>query len=223
MRSFDRTMNQHALERLELASELRHAVDRDELRVHFQPLIDLPTGRISGVETLVRWQHPRRGLILPALFIPVAEETGLIVPIGLWVLEAACRQTRLWQEQLLQQPPLTVSVNISARQFQHPSLVGDVAEILARTGLEPCCLELELTESILMENAQSNLAILQQIKQLGVQLALDDFGTGYSSLAYLKQFPIDTMKVDRSFVDQLGTPVGCRDFGRSERWRRPSI
>ncbi len=204
---FDRSMNQHALERLQLASDLRHAIDRGELRVFFQPLIDLPSGRISGTEALVRWQHPGRGLLLPGAFIQLAEETGMIMSIGMWVLEEACRQTRLWQDQHAQEPPLTVSVNVSARQFQHPTLANDVAGILARTGLAPQCLELELTESILMENAQANLATLQQIKQLGVQLAIDDFGTGYSSLAYLKQFPIDILKVDRSFIDQLGHPT----------------
>jgi diguanylate cyclase (GGDEF)-like protein/PAS domain S-box-containing protein len=205
---YDSTMHARALERLQLEEELRHGIERGELRVHYQPKIELATGRIAGVEALVRWQHPDRGLISPADFVALAEETGLILPLGRWVLAEACRQARCWQDRYPDRPPLTVSVNLSVRQFQHPSLVEDVARVLRQTGLEPGRLVLEITEGIVMEAAEASSAALQRLKDLGVRLAIDDFGTGYSSLSYLKRFPVDMLKIDRSFVDGLGRDPG---------------
>ncbi len=190
-------------ERLDLETDLRRAVERDELRLHYQPLVDLATGRIVGLEALVRWQHPTRGLVPPLDFIPLAEETGLIRPIGRWVLETACRQARSWQRALPRAAPFRLSVNLSARQFAEPELVGQVAAILAETGLEPASLELEITESVLMDESETGIETLKALRALGVRLVLDDFGTGYSSLSYLKNLPLDTIKIDRSFVAEL--------------------
>jgi diguanylate cyclase (GGDEF)-like protein len=201
---FSPEMNTNTIERLDLETDLRRAVERGELRVHYQPELDLAAGRIVGMEALARWQHPLRGLISPAEFIPMAEETGLILPIGWWVLEQACRQARRWQAQHPHGPTLVMSVNLSARQFQHPDLVGQVARVLRRTRLEPAYLRLEITETVVMDGAESIIETLRRLKALGVQLAIDDFGTGYSSLAYLKRFPVDVLKVDKSFVDGLG-------------------
>lgn len=200
---FDESMSAAALERLELEADLRRALERDEFQVFYQPVVLLNSGEITGVEALVRWQHPERGLIAPAMFIPLAEETGLIIPLGLWVLETACRQLRSWQNQFPESRHLGLSVNLSARQFQHPTLLGDIARTLDETGFDPHLLALEITESIVMENGESTLQVLRELKGLGIQLAIDDFGTGYSSLAYLKRFPITTLKIDRSFVDRL--------------------
>jgi diguanylate cyclase (GGDEF)-like protein len=199
---FDETMNAQALERLELEADLRAALERGEFMVYYQPKIALATGRVEGLEALVRWQHPRRGLITPAAFIPLAEETGLIRPLGQWVLEEACRQTQQWHQHM---PGLQVvtSINLSARQFQQPTLVEDVAAALRQSGVDPACIQLEITESVAMEDAEAAVAVLQQLKALGVQLAIDDFGTGYSSLAYLKRFPVDELKIDRAFVSGL--------------------
>ncbi|HKC74261.1 MAG TPA: EAL domain-containing protein, partial [Chloroflexota bacterium] len=196
---FDETMNAQALERLELEADLRGAVERGEFAVYYQPKIALATGCVVGVEALVRWQHPRRGLVSPAAFIPLAEETGLIRPLGQWVLEEACRQTKRWHEQM-PSLALVTSVNLSARQFQQPTLVEDVAAALRQSGVTPGCIQLEITESVAMEDAEAAVTTLQQLKALGVQLAIDDFGTGYSSLAYLKRFPVDELKIDRAFV-----------------------
>jgi diguanylate cyclase (GGDEF)-like protein/PAS domain S-box-containing protein len=201
---FDRSMNSYAMERLELETDLRRAIERSEFRVHYQPVVLLESSRIVEVEALVRWEHPRRGMVSPAQFIPLAEETGLILPIGRWVLEEACRQMRAWQMQYPSEPPLMISVNLSARQFQHPKLVEDIADILQDTRLDPASLKLEITESVMMQDAKATIGTLWQLKELGIQLAIDDFGTGYSSLAYLKRFPIDILKIDRSFVDRLG-------------------
>jgi len=169
--------------------------------LQYQPLIDLADGAIVGVEALVRWQHPTRGFVSPADFIPLAEETGLIVPLGEWTLRTACRQARAWRVAGL--PQLTVSVNLSARQFRLPGLTAMIAQILQQTGLEPESLELELTESSAMEDAAATTATLQELRALGVQLALDDFGTGYSSLSYLKRFPLTTLKIDHSFIRDI--------------------
>jgi len=158
---------------------------------------------VEGMEALVRWQHPRRGLVSPAAFIPLAEETGLIRPLGQWVLEEACRQTKRWHEQM-RGLTLVTSVNLSARQFQQPTLVEDVAAALRQSGVDPGCIQLEITESVAMEDAEAAVTTLQQLKALGIQLAIDDFGTGYSSLAYLKRFPVDELKIDRAFVSGLG-------------------
>jgi EAL domain-containing protein (putative c-di-GMP-specific phosphodiesterase class I) len=201
---FDPSMDAQALERLELETDLRHAVERGELRVHYQPIVDLATGRVSEVEALVRWLHPTRGMIPPLHFIPLAEETGLIVSIGRWVLAEAARQARRWQDLHPTLPPLTLAVNLSVRQLQRPGLVREVAEILAETGLDPSTLRLEITESVVMEDAESTEAMLRSLKGLGIELAIDDFGTGYSSLSYLSRFSIDVVKIDRSFVTELG-------------------
>ncbi len=203
---FDATMNILALERLDLQADLTRAIERGELTVHYQPQVDLPTGRITGWEALVRWRHPERGLIIPSTFLPIAEESGLITQIGELVLEEACRQAKEWQEQYpAVDASLKMSVNISARQFQRPDeLVREVAKVLEDTGLAPGSLVLEITESMIMGEAEHNVGVLERLKGLGVQIAVDDFGTGYSNLAYLKRFPVDMLKVDKSFVDGLG-------------------
>jgi diguanylate cyclase (GGDEF)-like protein/PAS domain S-box-containing protein len=181
-----------------LENHLRRALERNELKVFYQPQVEIETGLITGVEALLRWEHPDRGTISPCEFIPLAEETGLIVPIGEWVLREACRQNKAWQDAGI--PPLRVAVNVSARQLKQKTLAEKVAEILDDTGLLPEWLELELTESIVMQNAEEAIGLLNQLKSLGVWLSIDDFGTGYSSLSYLKRFPIDTVKIDRSFI-----------------------
>jgi EAL domain-containing protein (putative c-di-GMP-specific phosphodiesterase class I) len=192
-------------ERLELTADLHRALDQGEFRVFYQPIVELGTSQICEVEALVRWQHPERGLIQPDTFIPLAEETGLIVPIGRWVLEEACRQGRIWQTGLPIGSSLVVGVNLSGRQFGDPNLVADVTRVLRETTLEPSTLKLEITESVAMQDATRAEATMHALKKLGVQLAIDDFGTGYSSLQYLKRFPVDTLKIDKSFVDGLGS------------------
>ncbi len=182
-------------------NELRRALERDELRLHYQPVVRLDSNRITGFEALVRWEHPERGLVGPNEFIGLAEETGLIVPMGLWVLEAACRQLAWWHEQ---GADITMSVNLAARQLSEPTLPGDVAGVLRATGVRPDSVWLELTESALMSDAEATIASLLALRALGVRLAVDDFGTGYSSMSYLKRFPIDSLKIDKTFVDGLG-------------------
>jgi EAL domain-containing protein (putative c-di-GMP-specific phosphodiesterase class I) len=200
---FTRELNALMSERLAMESSLRRALERDQFMLHYQPRIDLHSGRIIGAEALIRWNLPDQGVIAPGRFIPLAEETGLIVPIGKWVLRAACAQNKAWQDAGLE--PIVVSVNVSARQFRQDNLVRTVAEVLEETGLEPRYLELELTESMVMHDAAQLVAMLGDLKKLGVQISVDDFGTGYSSLSYLKRFPVDRLKVDRSFVEHLGT------------------
>ncbi len=197
---FDTGMERDSLSRLELEAELRRALEREELCVHYQPIVELKSGRLLGFEALVRWDHPQRGLLPPTAFIPLAEETGLIVPLGQWVLEQACRQAARWQAARAPGPPLTLSVNLSPRQFQQPSLDLQIARALQRSGLDPMCLKLEITESVIMSDVERTIPMLQKLKAIGVKLALDDFGTGYSSLAYLKRLPLDVLKIDRSFV-----------------------
>jgi diguanylate cyclase (GGDEF)-like protein/PAS domain S-box-containing protein len=193
-----------ALERLALATDLRRALEREEFEVHYQPIIDLATEHIRGVEALVRWRHPERGLMSPLTFIPLAEETGLIGQLGLWVLRTGCQDVRAWQRlQPVHETPLNLSVNLSARQLQEPRLVDQVAEVLAQTGLDPATLTLEITEGMLLHDAEGIMARLRALKDLGINLALDDFGTGYSSLSYLQRFPIDVLKIDKSFVDRI--------------------
>lgn len=194
-------MHDWALERLNLEAALRHALGRDELRLYYQPQVDVETGQIVGVESLVRWQHPQIGLVSPAKFIPLAEETGLIIPIGEWVLRTACTQAKAWKEAGL--PSVRMAVNLSTRQFMQPGLADLIAGILQETGLEPDHLELEITESLLMEDVDKAVNILHILKGQGVCLAIDDFGTGYSSLNYLKRFPIDRLKIDKSFVQDI--------------------
>jgi diguanylate cyclase (GGDEF)-like protein len=196
---FEPEMSAATLERVELENDLRHALDRDELRLHYQPIVDLATDRIVGLEALVRWEHPTRGLIPPLSFIPMAEETGLIVTIGRWVLETACRQARRWLDEM-PDSPIVMSVNLSARQFGQPTLVDEIRETLRTTGLPANRLELEITESVLLAEGEDTTSALRAIRDLGVRLVLDDFGTGYSSLSYLRRMPLDTIKIDRSFV-----------------------
>src|SRR6185369_16335316 len=194
---FTRELNALMSERLAMESSLRRALERDQFMLHYQPRIDLGTGKIIGAEALIRWNLPDQGVVPPGKFIPLAEETGLIVPIGKWVLRAACAQNKAWQDAGLE--PIVVSVNVSARQFRQDNLVRTVAEVLDETGLDPRYLELELTESMVMHDAAQLVAMLGDLKKLGVQISVDDFGTGYSSLSYLKRFPVDRLKVDRSF------------------------
>jgi diguanylate cyclase (GGDEF)-like protein len=194
--------------RLDLESDLRRAIKNDEFVLHYQPLVSLKTGRVTEVEALIRWQHPERGLLPPGDFIALAEETGLIVPIGSWVLQTACRQVQSWHDEHRDAPPLLLSVNLSTRQFKQPGLVAEVARILRTTDLNPACLKLEITESMALDDEATTIATLQGLKNLGVQLAIDDFGTGYSALSALKRYPVDTLKIDRSFVAGLGQDVG---------------
>jgi diguanylate cyclase (GGDEF)-like protein len=200
---FDPGMEANAIERMELESDLRLALTRDELHLHYQPIVSLDSRRILGWEALLRWKHPQRGMIPPAAFIPVAEETGLIVPIGRWVLETACREAQEWLD-FGGRDARTMSVNVSARQFHDPGLIDDIAQVVKAAGVPPHCLKLEITESAVMHDAEAAGRTLHQLKRLGIQIAIDDFGTGYSSLSYLKRFPVDTLKIDRSFVDGLG-------------------
>ena len=200
---FDSSMSASALDRLDLEMDLRSAISRHEFRLHYQPILRLDTGRITEVEALIRWQHAKRGLLQPDSFIGLTEETGLIVPIGQWVLTEACRQARVWQLEFPSSPPLVMSVNLSAKQFQNPNLVQEVTQALTESGLDAASLKLEITESVVMQDAPATLAKLQELKDLGIRLAIDDFGTGYSSLGYLKSFPVDTLKIDRSFVKGL--------------------
>jgi diguanylate cyclase (GGDEF)-like protein len=202
-------MNQLVNERLSLETSLRRALERKELVLHYQPKHDLKTGRIVGVEALVRWQHPEWGMIHPDRFIPLAEETGLINQIGDWVLRTACAQNRAWQDAGL--PPIVMSVNLSPRQFRQEALFKAVARTLSETGLRPEHLEMEITESMVMHNTDAAIAILKGLKEIGVHLSVDDFGTGYSSLAYLKSLPIEILKIDRSFVSDINGPGGKSD------------
>lgn len=200
---FDLSMNARAVDRLEMESGLRRAVDNEEFRVFYQPIVHLESGMMTEVEALVRWQHPTRGFLPPGVFIPLAEETGLIVPLGQWVLRSACKQVKVWQEEFSGMAPLTVSVNLAPRQLRERHLVEDIARTLEETGLDPCHLKLEITESGMMEDAENTITKLRAIQALGVRLAVDDFGTGYSSMAYLSSLPIDTLKIDRSFVVRM--------------------
>jgi PAS domain S-box-containing protein/diguanylate cyclase (GGDEF)-like protein len=209
---FDPAMHAEAMARLQLETDLRRALERGELRVFYQPIVHLRTGRIAGFEALARWQHPERGLIMPDDFIPMAEETGLILPIGLWVLEEACRTLRKWQDRPGGEG-LKMAVNLSARQFSQPDLVRRVRAILTRTGIRPGTLELEITESVILQHSSPVLETLERIKALGVQLHVDDFGTGYSSLSYLHRLPLDALKIDRSFVS--GADAGSLQIVRT--------
>ena len=199
---FDGELRQVLDGRRQLEADLRGALNRGELRLHYQPIVDLPSGAVTGLEALVRWQHPVHGLLSPAAFVPLAEETGLVVPLGRWVLREACQQLRAWQEVT---PGLSVAVNVSAQQLEAGELVQDVAEILAETGVDPGSLCLELTETSLLDAKEATVASVEALRRIGVSIALDDFGTGYSSLTHLHRFPVDVIKIDRSFVALLLT------------------
>jgi len=207
---YDPDLGREALARLQLRADLSLALSRRQLFLVFQPTINLRTGRMSGVEALVRWRHPRRGVVLPSEFVPIAEESGLIVEVGRWVLEEACFQLVAWGRVVPNARDLSVAVNVSGRQLRHADLVSEVAAILERSGLAPGRLVLEITETVLLDDLVPTLATLRALKELGVRLAIDDFGTGYSSLSYLRELPVDVLKVDKSFVD----PLECSADGR---------
>jgi diguanylate cyclase (GGDEF)-like protein len=200
---FKPAMNARAVERQSIEESLRRALERHEFTLHYQPKINLRTGEITGAEALIRWTHPIRGPVSPAQFIPVAEECGLILPIGNWVLREACKQARAWLEAGL--PLATMAVNISAMEFRDANFLEGIFTICKDTGLDPRSLELELTESVLMKRAEAAASVLQTLRTSGVRVAVDDFGTGYSSLSYLRKFPIDALKIDQSFVRQITT------------------
>jgi predicted signal transduction protein with EAL and GGDEF domain len=200
---FDKAMHDRAMELLQLETDLRRALQRREFFINYQPIVSLETGKVSSFEALVRWRHPERGLVMPGEFITVAEETGLIIPLGQWVLAEACRQMREWQKHYYIDEEITVSVNLSSRQFSQADLIDQVSSVLRETGLPSSNLKLEITESMVMENIDTAIGMLTQLRNLGVGLSIDDFGTGYSSLSYLHRFPIDTLKIDRSFVTQM--------------------
>ncbi len=204
---FDPEMHASAVALLKIETELRRAVDRGEFVMHYQPIVALKERKIMGFEGLVRWQHPERGLVAPAGFITVAEETGLIVPLGWWVMEQSCRQIREWQLEFPMDPPLFISVNVSGRIFVDNHVVEGILDILGRTGLPPESLRLEVTENVILEHSEAVMTKMQQLRAMGVQLSIDDFGTGYSSLSYLQRFQYDTLKIDRSFISgmQVGT------------------
>jgi diguanylate cyclase (GGDEF)-like protein len=199
---FDTVMHTRAVALLKLENDLRRAIERQEFRVVYQPIISLQTDQLAGFEALVRWEHPERGPVSPDEFIPLSEETGLITEIGHWVLHEACRQMRQWQVSL--QRPLTLSVNLSGKQFIQPNLIGQIRSILEETNFDPRWLKLEITESVVMENAEAATSMLLQLRELGAHLSIDDFGTGYSSLSYLHRFPVTTLKIDRSFIGRMG-------------------
>jgi diguanylate cyclase (GGDEF)-like protein/PAS domain S-box-containing protein len=212
---YEPSMQHAAGERREMEAELDKALREAQFLLHYQPIVDLRSGYLLGVEALVRWQHPQRGLVPPREFIPVAEETGQIVALGRWVLAQACREVRVWQARLPEGRQVRVGVNVSSVQLSKSDITADVARALEISGIDPGCLVIELTESVLMQNSESVLATLTQLKALGVRIAIDDFGTGYSSLSYLHRFPIDILKIDRSFVERLGGVDGGEDFARA--------
>jgi len=211
---FDQEMHTKAVTRLDLETDLRRAVDEQEFRLHYQPIVQLETGRIAGFEALVRWQRTPQCLVFPDSFIGVAEATGLIVPLGKWILREACREAQLWQARYPQNPALSVTVNVSPRQFADPQLVSDIKEAADETGINPSRLHLELTESVAMADPARTQQVLSQLKDLGIGICLDDFGTGHSSLSRLRRFPVDVLKIDRSFVSHMDTDAEARQIAR---------
>ena len=201
VQNFDPAMHTAIFSRLTLENDLQRALERREFITHYQPIINLDNGQIVGMEALIRWQHPERGMVSPGEFIPCMEATGLIVPVGLVVLEQACEQLRAWHD--MGYGYLTMSVNLSVRQFSCPTLITDINQVFAKTGVDPTCLKLEITESAIMDNPKTAIAITQELRAQGLQISIDDFGTGYSSLGYLHRFPVDVLKIDRSFVNQI--------------------
>jgi diguanylate cyclase (GGDEF)-like protein len=212
---FDQVMHARAMDLLSLERDLRRALERGELFLQYQPIVSLGGGELRGFEALVRWQHPERGLIPPAKFIPIAEETGLIIPIGKWVLAEACRQMSLWQRLTPAGRPLPINVNLSCKQFMQPDLLEQVREVLRETGLDARSLKLEITESVVMDNIETATRTLEQLRALGVELGIDDFGTGYSSLSYLQRFPVGTLKIDRSFISRITESDGTAEIVRT--------
>jgi diguanylate cyclase (GGDEF)-like protein/PAS domain S-box-containing protein len=212
---FDATMHERALALLGLETDLRRAAERGEYRLHYQPIFSLETNRLTGFEALVRWQHPARGLLHPADFLELAEETGLVIQIDRWVLREACRQVREWQRCYPAESPLCVSVNLSARHFADPNLVNYVGLVLEESGIAAGCLKLEITENVLMSDADSTAGTLRRLKDLGVELQLDDFGTGYSSLSYLHRFPVKVLKIDRAFISRIGPGGANSEIARA--------
>jgi diguanylate cyclase (GGDEF)-like protein/PAS domain S-box-containing protein len=200
---FDKSMHVNALDRLELEIDLRHAIERKEFVLYYQPIISLENRSIIGFEALVRWNHPQRGLLLPMQFIPLSEETGLIIPLSLWIIREACQQMCTWQQQFPADLPLVVSVNISPKHFTHVNFVDHITNILDETKLNPEHLALEITETVMMDNTDHMIAVLSRLKDIGIKIHIDDFGTGYSSLSYLQRFPINILKIDRSFISRM--------------------
>jgi PAS domain S-box-containing protein len=210
---FDHAMHAGAIKRLQLETDLRKALELNQYRVYYQPIVSLRTGQIMGFEALSRWQRPE-GLVMPGEFIAVADESGIILPINRQLLDDACRQLRIWQALFPSDPPLTVNVNIAPKQFAQPDLASQIGKTLQETGLDPCCLNLEITETIAMADADRSAVVLAELKALGVRLDIDDFGTGYSSLSRLQRFPVDTLKIDRSFISCMDTDVETREIVR---------
>jgi predicted signal transduction protein with EAL and GGDEF domain len=210
---FDHAMHANAVKRLQLETDLRKALDLNQFLVYYQPIVSLSTGQIVGFETLSRWQRPE-GLVMPGEFIAVADETGIILPMNRQLLYDACRQLRSWQELFPSDPPLSVNVNITPKQFAQPDLAAQIGKILQETGLDPSCVNLEITETIAMADADRSALVLSELKALGVRLEIDDFGTGYSSLSRLQHFPVDTLKIDRSFVSRMDTDSETRKIVR---------
>ncbi|HEX9012951.1 MAG TPA: GGDEF domain-containing phosphodiesterase, partial [Anaerolineaceae bacterium] len=202
---FDTHLRRKAVLRLQIENELRRALENNEFALYYQPIQALQSSRLVGFEALIRWNHPSRGLLLPAEFMQVAEESGIILPIGRWVLHEACAQTRAWQARYPAEPPITININISGRQFAQPNFVGQVEEVLQETGLNPASLKLEITEGVLIDNPVVAGQAFSRLNDLGVQLQVDDFGTGYSALSYLQRFPIQTIKIDRTFIEEMSS------------------
>jgi EAL domain-containing protein (putative c-di-GMP-specific phosphodiesterase class I) len=212
-RFFSSEIKSQSIERLMLEADLRRALELDQFTIHYQPKLDAPTGRITGVEALLRWHHPKLGHLPPTEFISLAEETGLIIPIGLWVLKTACTQNMAWQREGL--PPISMAVNLSPRQFLDENLLRDIDEVVTSTGMPAHLLQLEITESMVMQNVDRAIKLLNEIQSRHVRLAIDDFGTGYSSMSLMKKFPIDTIKIDRSFVRDLETSSQDRAIAKA--------
>jgi EAL domain-containing protein (putative c-di-GMP-specific phosphodiesterase class I) len=200
---FDRAMHEQVLERLGLEAKLRHALENKELSLHYQPIVAVDTGVVQGFEALLRWQLPDSSSIPPGIFVPVAEQSGLIVPISVWVLRTACFEAAKWQQRYPAQPPLYVSINISAKHFSHSGFVRHLRDALEESSVDPQCITIELTESLAMSDVAGTSETMSQLRSLGVSLSIDDFGTGYSSLSYLRRFPVDTLKIDQSFVKTM--------------------
>ena len=202
---FDEQMHRLILARLQIESDLRHAIEDQQFRLLYQPIVSLHTGKVCGFESLIRWQHPDRGVVSPLEFIPVAEETGMITSIGLWVLRKACQEIKAWNALRPHEDALSISVNVSRRQIMEPDFLGTVQETLHDTGVEPANLRLEITESMIMHDPDAMIAVLQKLRGIGIKLYMDDFGTGHSSLSCLHQFPIDYLKIDQAFVRTMKT------------------